>query len=134
MKPEQIALLSKALSIDAKRIAEAVEKCPTRSIQPLPDKEYLFELRGEINNLLMRKMNDTSDMWLINQIVDHHKHVYAHIETLEEMIVKLQDKVLFAKEIYDELLEEYGKISEREINMIVWIINKKNNDRANNKR
>jgi len=103
------------------------------AIKHIPGKEHLIELKADIDRLLMRKMNESSDMWLINQVVDHNVAVYAHIEKLEQMIVNLQERLLLAKSIYDDLLAQYSSQSDRELKMIKWILKKKNNDRPDHK-
>lgn len=96
------------------------------AIQILPDYQYIIDERMGINDRLFKKIETNQDLILINDLINHHIRIDGHVLILEEMIVDLQRRLMLSSKIYEELLQEYGKLSEREMSMIKWILKKRN--------
>lgn len=100
------------------------------SIKHLPEYESILQERESINRRLFKKIEANQDLVLINDLVDHHIRIDNHVLNLEKMVVELQDRLISAGKIYNELLEEYGEMSEREMSMIKWILKRKINGKS----
>lgn len=96
-------------------------------IKYIPEYEHILEDRSSINARLFQKIENGQDMILVNDIIEHHMAVDRHVKLLESLIIDAQARLLFIKSIYDEILEQYNESSDREFEMMKWILKKKSN-------